>query len=157
MADYKDIITGTLSNLMGKAKEFAQSDTVTEFVGKVKDKAESSSVREVYSQGTGRAKSYGRIAKLSLEINGEHQELSRVFQEIGKLYYEQTAAPEGFFASLFAQAQSLEGSIADKQAEIAAMKEELSVGGQADVDVEIGDFEDVVSATEEDGSCSPKE
>ena len=157
MADYKDIITGTLSNLMGKAKEFAQSDTVTQFVDKVKDKAESSSVREVYSQGTGRAKSYGRIAKLSLEINGEHQELSRVFQEIGRLYYEQTAAPEGFFASLFAQARSLEDSIADKEAEIAAMKEELSVGGQADVDVEIGDFEDVVSATEEDGSCSPKD
>ena len=157
MADYKDIITGTLSNLMDKAKDFAQSDTVTQFVGKVKDTAENNGVREIYSQGAGRAKAYGRIAKLSLEINGESQELGRVFQEIGKLYYEQTAAPEGFFAPLFSQAQSLEDSIADKEAEIAAMKAELNVDGAPDIDVEIGDFEDIVSATEEDGSYSPKE
>ena len=55
MADYKDIITGTISNLVGKAKEFAQSDTVTQFVGKVKDTAENNSVRDIYAQGTERA------------------------------------------------------------------------------------------------------
>ena len=70
MADFKDIIFGTLNSLVDKAKDFAKSDTVTQFVGKVKDTAENSSVREIYEQGTGRAKSYGKIAKLNLEING---------------------------------------------------------------------------------------
>ena len=156
MADYKDIITGTISNLVGKAKELAQSDTITQFVDKVKDTAENNSVREIYSQGTGRAKSYGRIAKLSLEINGESQELNRVFTEIGKLYYEQAkAAPEGFYAGLFSQARALTDSIAAKEAEISAMKAEFAAadaGMDPDIDVEIGDFEDIVSATEKDGA-----
>ncbi|MBR1457666.1 MAG: hypothetical protein IJ594_10985 [Oscillospiraceae bacterium] len=156
MADYRDIITGTISNLVGKAKEFAQSETVTQLVDKVKDTAENSSVREIYAQGAGRAKSYGRIAKMNLEINGENQELTRVFTEIGKLYYEQAKdAPEGFFASLFAQAEALSESIAAKEAEIEALKEELAPAEvvDADIEVEIGDFEDVVNATEEDGSA----
>ena len=156
MADYKDIITGTISNLVGKAKELAQSDTVTQFVDKVKDTAENNSVRDIYAQGTGRAKSYGRIAKLSLEINGESQELNRVYTEIGKLYYEQAKdAPEGFYAGLFSQARELAESIAAKEAEISAMKAEFAAadsGTDPDIDVEIGDFEDIVSATEKDGA-----
>ena len=159
MADYKDIITGTINNLVGKAKELAQSDTVTQFVGKVRDTAENTSVREIYAQGTERAKAYGRIAKLSLEINGASQELSRVYTEIGKLYYEQAQdAPQGFFASLFAQAQELSASIAAKEAEIEAMKAEFAVGEgfDGDIDVEISEFEDIVAATEEEGSAFDK-
>ena len=155
MADYKDIIAGTLSSLMGKAKEFAQSDSVTQFVGKVKDTAEGSSVKDIYTQGANRAKSYGRIAKLNLEINGETQELNRVFTEIGKLYYEQAKDdPQGFFAGLFAQAGVLMDGIAAKEAEIAAMKEELGETAEGDIEVEIGDFEEIVAATEEDGSSA---
>ena len=154
MADYKDIITGTINNLVGKAKEFAQSDTVSQFVDKVKDTAENNSVRDIYTQGADRAKSYGRIAKLSLEINGESQELNRVFTEIGKLYYEQAKdAPGGFYAGLFSQAQVLAEGIAAKEAEIRALKAEFAeAGGGPDIDVEIGDFEDIVSATEKDGA-----
>ncbi len=66
MADYKDIITGTLNSLLDKAKDLAKSDTVTQFVGKVKNTAENNTVRDIYQQGAGRAKSYGRIAKLNL-------------------------------------------------------------------------------------------
>ena len=40
MADYKDIITGTISNLMGKVKEVAESPNVKEAVDKVKAAAE---------------------------------------------------------------------------------------------------------------------
>ena len=157
MADYKDIISGTINSLKDKAKELAQSEPVTQFVGKVKDTAENNTVRDIYSQGTGRAKSYGRIAKLNLEINGENQELNRVFTEIGKLYYEQAKdAPEGFFAALFTQAQALTDSIAAKEEEIRAMKADLAAAAEstdADIEVEIGEFEDIVSATEEDGSA----
>ena len=116
-------------------------------------------MRDIYAQGTGRAKSYGRIAKLSLEINGESQELNRVYTEIGKLYYEQAKdAPEGFYAGLFSQARELSESIAAKEAEIEAMKAEFAVGEgfDGDIDVEISEFEDIVAATEEEGSAFDK-
>jgi len=161
MADYKDIIAGTINSLVNKAKEFADSDTVTRFRAKVKDTAENGSVRGIYEQGAGRAKTYGRIAKLTLEINGEQQELGRVYNEIGKLCYDQCKdAPEGFFAPLFAQAQELEAAIRAKQEEIDALKAEIAAASEtvdADIDVEIGDFEDVVSATEEDGAADKSE
>ena len=157
MADYKDIISGTLSSLMDKAKELAGSESVTRFRDRVRETAETNGIKGVYDQGTSRAKIYGRIAKLSLEMNGQHQELNRVFTEIGKLCYEQYRDnPEGFFAPLFAQAGELGQAIRAKQAEIDALKAELAEAakGESDIDVEIGDFEDIVAATEEDGSSS---
>ena len=100
MADYKDMITGTLKNIMGKVKEVADSNTV----------------RDIYEQGAGKAKAYGQIAKLSLEINGDREELKRVFAEVGQLYYEQAKdAPEGFFRALFAQAEQIKANIAAKE------------------------------------------
>ena len=73
MADYKDIISGTINSIVGKVKEVA----------------ESGAVRDIYENGANRAKSYGRIAKLALELNGENEELKRVYTEIGRLYYDQ--------------------------------------------------------------------
>ena len=146
MADYKDIITGTLNNIVGKVKEAANTGAV----------------RDIYEQGASRAKSYGRIAKLTLEVNGESEELKRIYTEIGKLYFEQAKdAPEGFFAPLFAQAEEIRQRIQLKEAEIEAMKAEFGSEDDADIDVEIGEFEDVVDATETDGAnageTSPEE
>ena len=67
MSDYRDIITGTLNHLISKAKEAA--DTVSKTV------AESGTVKDIYEQGASKAKAYGRIAKLSLEITGSNEEL----------------------------------------------------------------------------------
>ena len=107
MADYKDIITGTLSSLVGKVKEVA----------------ESGSVRNIYEQGSNRAKAYGRIAKLTIEMNGDNEELRRVYTEIGKLYYEQAKdAPEGFFAPLFTQAEQITAQILAREDEINTLK-----------------------------------
>lgn len=148
MADYKDIITGTIGSIVDKVKEVANSD----------------SVRGVYEQGASRAKSYGRIAKLSLELNGSAEELKRVYTEIGKLYFEQAREnPEGFFAPLFAQAEELRGVIAAKETEIQALKDTL-VPEEADISVEIeveedpapDAFDQVVSA-EEDAAEAPPE
>lgn len=137
MADYKDIITGTLKS----------------FAGKVKDVAESSTVRGIYEQGTERAKAYGAIAKLTLEANGEAEELKRAYIEIGKLYFEQNREnPEGFFATLFEQVEQLNARIHEKEDEIAALKEQLGADKLVDIDVEIGDFDQVVDDTEADGS-----
>ena len=61
------------------------------------------------------------MAKLSLEINGDSEELKRVYAEIGRLYYDQAKdAPEGFFAPLFEQTAALIESINSKQAQIQA-------------------------------------
>lgn len=142
MADYKDIISGTINSIVGKVKEVA----------------ESGAVRDIYENGANRAKSYGRIAKLALELNGENEELKRVYTEIGRLYYEQAKdAPEGFFAPLFAQAEEICGRIAAKEDEISALKADVAAAtgcDEADIDVEIGEFDDfdnIVDATEDDG------
>lgn len=151
MADYKDIITGTLNALMDKVKEVAQSDTVTNLTDKVKNAAETSGVREVYQKGAGKAKGYGNIAKLMLKENGETEELKKVYIEIGKLYYEQAKdAPEGFFAPLFSQVKEITERIHSMDDEISAIKDELGLAKDADIDVEICDFEEVVSADEEE-------
>lgn len=142
MADYKDIISGTINSIVGKVKEVA----------------ESGAVRDIYENGASRAKSYGRIAKLALELNGENEELKRVYTEIGRLYYEQAKdAPEGFFAPLFAQAEEICGRIAAKEDEINSLKADVAAAtgcDEADIDVEIGEFDDfdnIVDATEDDG------
>ena len=182
MADYKDIITGTLTNLVGKVKEVAESPNVKEAVdkvkaaaedtvGKVKEAAEGSTVKEVYEQGASRVKSYGRIAKLSLEMNGDYEELKRVYTEIGKLCYDQFKdAPEGFFAPLFAQVEEISARIERSEAEIEAMKAEAGCQEEPDISVEIvadsvedaaeeykaaaEEFQSVVDATETEGSAT---
>ena len=182
MADYKDIITGTISNIMGKVKEVAESPNVKEAVdkvkaaaedtvGKVKEAAEGSTVKEVYEQGASRVKSYGRIAKLSLEMNGDYEELKRVYTEIGKLCYDQFKdAPEGFFAPLFAQVEEISARIERSEAEIEAMKAEAGCQEEPDISVEIvadsvedaaeefkaaaEELQNVVDATETEGSAT---
>ena len=132
MADYKD--------LFGKLAD------------KVKDVAETSGVMDVYAQGANRAKAFGKLTKLTVELSREQEELKRIYTEIGRLYYEQhTAAPEGVFIPLFEQADRVSGGIRERQARIEALKESSGISGQDDIDVEIGDFDDVVSATEADG------
>ena len=182
MADYKDIITGTLTNLVGKVKEVAESPNVKEAVdkvkaaaedtvGKVKAAAEGSTVKEVCDQGANRVKSYGRIAKLSLEMNGDYEELKRVYTEIGKLCYDQFKdAPEGDFAPLFAQVEEISARIERGEAEIEAMKAENTAAQEPDISVEIvadsveeaaeefkeaaEEFQNVVEATENEGSAT---
>lgn len=142
MADYKDIIAGTIKNLAGK----------------VKDVAESGTVRGIYEQGAERAKAYGTIAKLTLEVNGDAEELKRVYTEIGKLYFEQNREnPEGFFTSLFSQVEEINARIHEEEDTINELKARLEADKAADIDVEIGDFEDIVDSTEADGSGKTEE
>ena len=132
MADYKD--------LLGKLAD------------KVKDAAETSGVIDVYAQGASRAKAFGQLTKLTVELNREHEELRRIYAEIGRLYYEQNmAAPEGVFVPLFEQAGRVTDGIRERRARIEALKESSGLTEQDSIDVEIGDFDDVVSATEADG------
>jgi len=141
MSDYKSIITGALGN----------------FVGKVKEVANREAVRDLYEQGANKAKSYGRIAKLTLEVNTEGESLKRVYAEIGKLYFEQAKdAPEGYFAPLFAQAEEISASIAAKGAEIDELKAAMEANGEDFSDVEV-EFEEIVEAAEEEAVCTEED
>lgn len=188
MADPKDIITGTISSLFNKAKEVAESPSVRnavdkvkaaaeDTVDKVKDAAENSSIRDVYDQGAARVKSYGRMAKLSLEINGDLEEMKRVYGEIGKLYYEQNReAPEGFFVPLFQQLEQIRSRVERDQAELEQLKSQPSTEDEPDISVEIvaetvedaaedlledlqeaaQELKDIIDATENEGSGEEK-
>ena len=153
MADYKELLNDTLNSLVGKAKELAGSESVGRVVDRIKEGAESSGVKTIYTQGADRAKTYGKSARLTVYQNKDNAELGRVYTEIGRLYFEQMREnPEGYFAPLFAQATALTESIHAREAEIAALKEDLDYAKAAqDIDVEIAEFEDIVNATEEDG------
>jgi len=118
---------------------------------RVKDAAKTSGVTEVYAQGASRARAFGQLTKLTVSLKGDHDELNRIYAEIGRLYYEQAqAAPEGVFVPLFGQVDRVTAGIREKRAKIEALKESSGIS-QQDIDVEIGDFDDVVSATEADG------
>lgn len=140
MANYKDILTGTLGSIADKVKQSGASDAV----------------RDMYSKGAERAKGYARAAKLSLEINSETEELRKVYTEIGKLYFEQNeSAPGMLYAGLFSQAQRLRAALREKEAELRERREEFEAAQSekhGDIKVEIDDFENVVNATESDGS-----
>ncbi len=161
MADYKDFITGTLNSLADKAREIAGSDAVTGFVDKVKTAAEGSTVYSVYEQGSSRARQYARIAKLRMELNGQNEELGRIYMEIGKLCCEQMQDnPDGFFAPLFEQAKAVTENIRAKQAEIDQIKAGLETAGAErdieveivdDLDADIADFEQIVDESTEKG------
>ena len=137
---------------MADYKEFFGS-----LVNKAKGAVESSGIADVYQKGAGRAKTYSRIARLTLDLNSQAEELRKVYTEIGKLYFEQAKdKPEGFFAPLFAQAGSLLQELQSKETELAALKDSLKAEeAEKDIEVEITeeteDFAAVVDATEAAG------
>ena len=138
MSDTMDKLGGALSGLMKKARE------AVETVDK------NGTVRGAYERGAERTKAYARMAKLSLEISGENEELRKIFTEIGKLYYEQTrGSAEGFFAPLFAQASQTADKLRAMEDELRTLRDTYAPdGAEKDIEVEIGAFDEVVSADE---------
>ena len=123
-------------------------------VNKARDAVESSGVKEVYQQGADRAKAYSRIARLTLSMNSQADELKKVYTEIGKLYFEQNREkPEGVFVPLFAQAEALMNDVKAKYQEVRELKDALSTEKDIEVEIseEIDDFDAVVDATENEG------
>ncbi len=136
MADYKEIITGTLSGI----------------VGKVKGAAESGAVRNAYEHGTSRARGYSQLARTVFEVNGDKEKLKHVFCEPGKVFFVLGKdAPDEVFAPLLEQANTISQRIAEKEEYIRTIRSEINAahGGEAaEADAETADFEEVVSATE---------
>lgn len=142
MSDTLDKLTGALGELVKKAKEVGTQ--AVEAVDR------NGMVRDAYARGAERTKTYGRIAKLTLELNGENDEMRKIYTEIGKLYFEQSGEnAEGFFAPLCAQARETADRIRALEDEIRALRDSvLPEGAEKDIEVEIGAFDDIVSADE---------
>ena len=143
MSDTMDKLTGTLGEFLKKAKDLGAQ--AVETVDK------NGTVRDAYARGTERTKTYAKIAKQTLELNRENDELRRIYTEIGKLCFEQ-AGPvgEGFFAPLFAQASETAEKIRALEEEIREMRDSvMPEGAEKDIEVEIGAFDDIVSADED--------
>lgn len=127
----KDKLLSSLGQATEGAKDFAgkAADATRDFAGKAADKA----------------KTGGRIAKLSMEVAQEKENLKKTFVEIGKLYYDtHKDSPEGFFIQLCEEVAVAEAAIAAKEAEIAQLKSSFSAESP-DVEVE---FEEIVSEGE---------
>ena len=142
MSETMDKLAGTLGELVKKAKEVGgQAVNAVDKNG---------TVRGVYARGTERTKAYARIARLTLALNGENEELKKIYTEIGRLYFElQQGSAGGFFAPLFAQAGETTENIRSIETEIEALKEKIAEeSGERDIEVEIGAFDDIVSADE---------
>ena len=126
-------------------------DTINNLVGRARELAESGAVRDVYEKGVSRTKSYARMAKLALSIKEDSDTLQKLYAEIGRLFVEQNPiAPDGTYTDLFARAQGLRGLIEQKQREMEDLKADIGADG-GDIEVEIGSFEDIVNATEDEG------
>ena len=126
-------------------------DTINNLVGRARELAGSGAVRDVYEKGVSRTKSYARMAKLALSIKEDSDALQKLYAEIGRLFVEQNPiAPDGAYTDLFARAQGLRGLIEQKQREMDDLKADVGTDG-GDIEVEIGSFEDIVNATEDEG------
>ncbi len=141
MSDTMDSILGTLGGFAKKAREVgAQAIEAVDRDG---------TVRGTYQKGAERTKAYAKIAKLTLALNSENEELRKIYTEIGKLYFEQTRGSAGGpFAPLFAQAEAKARKLGELETEIAALRESSAENGGKDIEVEIGAFDDIVSADE---------
>ena len=126
-------------------------DTLNSLVGRARALKESGAVRDVYEKGVSRTKSYARMAKLALSIKEDSDALQKLYAEIGRLFVEQNPiAPDGTYTDLFARAQGLRGLIEQKRREMDDLKADVGTDG-GDIEVEIGSFEDIVNATEDEG------
>ena len=134
----KDTILSVLGQATDSAKDLAgkAADKTKDFAGKAADKARAG----------------GRIAKLSMDIAKEKEEMKKTYLEIGKLYYDtHKDDPEGFFIQLCEEIALAEKSVAEKEAELAELKAGFNA---AEPDVEV-EFEEVVGEAEQEatGCC----
>ena len=137
MSDYKSIIKGTIQSISDKAK----------------DLADSGAVRDIYDKGTGKAKAAVGVAKLTMEYNGQAEDLKKAYTEIGKLYYEENCKnPQGFFVPLFERVDEITACMESLRKEIELLKAELQGGDDDDDDFEIADFEAIVERDEDDAT-----
>ena len=139
MKDFNEIKNAVLSSI-GKAADAGKG-----IASKAADAG-----KGIASKAADKAKSSARIAKLTVEIANEKENMKKAYIEIGKLYYDtHKDDPEGFFIQLCDEVGIALKSIADKEAEIEELKSS-ETDDEADIEVE---FEKVVEADEADAGA----
>ena len=105
--------------------------------------------REFAGTAADKAKSAGRIAKLTLELNGEKDSLKKTFAAIGETYYENRGEkPEVLLSQLCEEADSIHERMNAIEAELLQLKSEFA---PKEADVEVS-FEEVVDECEQDAA-----
>lgn len=137
-------------------KDFSEiKNVVLSSIGKAADAG-----KGIANKAADKAKSGARIAKLTVEIASEKENMKKAYMEIGKLYYDtHKDDPEGFFIQLCDEVALAQKNIADKEAEIEELKlAEESEGTEIEIDIDISvdgdDFEKVVE--EEEAAAEPE-
>lgn len=133
MKDFNELKQKMLAKL-GEA-----ADATKDFAGKAADVT-----KDFANKAADKAKAGGRIAKLSMEVATEKENMKKTYIEIGKLYYDtHKDDPDGFFIQLCEEIALAEKNIAAKEAEIAELRS--TENGDDSVQVE---FEEVVDREE---------
>ncbi len=121
-------------------------DATRDIAGKAAD-----ATKGIASVAAEKAKAGGRIAKLTMDIAREKEDMKKTYLEIGKLYYDtHKDAPEGFFSQLCEEIALAEKSVAAKQAELDELKASFTTPENPDVEVE---FEEIVGSAEAEAEC----
>ena len=132
-----------MADFMGKFKEVfgTVADKTKEYAGVATEKA-----KEYAGVASDKAKDLARIAKLTVEINGEKDTVKKAYAEIGKLYYDaHKDEPAELFAQLCDEVTVAMGNISAKEAEIAEIRAKEN---QPDDSIEV-EFENIVAETED--------
>ena len=138
MKDFSELKDMLLSSI-GKA-----ADAGKEFAAKAADAS-----KDIANNVADKAKAGSRIAKLSVEIATEKDNMKKAYIEMGKLYYDtHKDDPEGFFIQLCEEITLAQKNIEEKEAEIA----ELKTKGEDDGTIEV-EFEEVVAGEEGAAQC----
>lgn len=142
MSDFNAFKDKLLAKI-GQAAE-ATKDIANKVADGAKDAAETAADK---------AKAGSRIAKLNIEIATERDNMKKTYVEIGKLYYDtHKDDPDGFFIQLCDEITLAEKNIAEKEAEIAELKEALKADKDDDDTIEV-EFEEIVDQDEAAACC----
>lgn len=137
MANFDELKNKFLSSL-GKAAEAGKDIAV-----KAADAG-----KDIAVKASEKAKCGTRIAKLSIDVAGEKDNMKKAYLEIGKLYYDtHKDDPEGFFIQLCEEVTLARSNIEAMEKEIAELKGGTDDEENEDPDVTV-EFENIVSGDE---------
>lgn len=134
MSDYNDLI----KSLKAAAGGFA--DIAKDLAGAAGDKA-----RDLAGGAGEKAKALARLAKLSMELNTERDNLNDAYAEVGKLYFETAdkTNPGEMYVRAFDRVMLSMAAIERMETELTELRASLNEGAGEDAD-----FEDIVTAAE---------
>lgn len=137
----KNVLGGVLENVSEKSKGYLEtvSEKGKEYLETVTEKS-----KGVVDTAKDKTRTAGRVAKLTMELNGEKGALEEAYAELGKVYYEECAnSAMGIFAQLCDEITATSARIEAMEEELAQLKETLIPAKAPEAD-----FEEVVAQDE---------